>query len=57
VRRSNHESETALHLLREQPGRFAPMLTHTMPIEKVQQAFSMLEHYADGVGKVVIDLA
>ena len=57
VRRSNHESETALHLLREQPGRFAPMLTHTLPLEKVQQAFSMLEHYADGVGKVVIDLA
>jgi L-iditol 2-dehydrogenase len=57
VRRSNHESETALELLREQPGRFAPILTHAMPLEKVQQAFTMLEQYSDGVGKVVIDLA
>ncbi len=32
VRRSNHESETALELLREHPARFAPIITHTCPI-------------------------
>ena len=56
VRRSNHESETALDLLREHTARFAPMLTHALPLESVQRAFTTLEHYADGVGKVVIDL-
>jgi L-iditol 2-dehydrogenase len=56
VRRSCHESEAALEMLREQPGRFAPMLTHTWPLEKVQTAFETLEQYADGVGKVLIQV-
>jgi L-iditol 2-dehydrogenase len=54
VRRSNHETETALALLRDYPGRFAPIVTHTLPMDRVQQAFEMLEHYSDGAGKVVI---
>lgn len=54
VRRSNHESEAALHILRERPRLFAPMLTHTLPLDKVQAAFEMLESYADGVGKISI---
>jgi len=54
VRRSNHESETALELLRDHPARFLPMLTHTFPLDNVQRAFTLLERYDDGVGKVVV---
>lgn len=57
VRRSNHESETALHFLKERPQLFAPMLTHTMRLDRVQTAFETLEAYGDGVGKIVIDCA
>lgn len=54
VRRSNHESETALELLRDCPQRFTPMLTHSFPLDAVDRGFSLLEQYADGVGKVLI---
>jgi L-iditol 2-dehydrogenase len=54
VRRSNRESEAALQLLRQYPNLFAPIITHTMPMERVQSAFEMLAAYADGVGKVVL---
>ncbi|MEO8662207.1 MAG: alcohol dehydrogenase catalytic domain-containing protein [Bryobacteraceae bacterium] len=54
VRRSSHESETALQVLKERPQLFAPMLTHTMPLDNVQGAFELLEGYGDGVGKIVI---
>ncbi len=57
VRRSNHESETALEMLREHPKRFAPMLTHEIPLEEVERGFSLLEKYADGVGKLLIRVA
>jgi L-iditol 2-dehydrogenase len=55
VRRSNHDSETALELLRENTSRFAAMITHSLPLEKVQSAFEMLESYSDGAGKVVLN--
>jgi L-iditol 2-dehydrogenase len=54
VRRSNHESETALRLLVEQTTRFAPLITHTRPLEKIAEAFHIAEHYADGVGKMIV---
>jgi L-iditol 2-dehydrogenase len=54
VRRSNHDSETALELLRDQPKRFAAILTHEMPLGSIEQAFTMLEGYQDGAGKVVL---
>lgn len=56
VRRSNHESEIALELLREHRARFSPMLTHEVPLDDIQRAFETLELYADGVGKVVMKL-
>ncbi len=56
VRRSNHESETALELMRDKPGLFAPLVTHELPLEKTQAGFEMLEGYRDGVGKLVISL-
>jgi len=56
VRRSNHESELAVDLLLHHQDKFAPMITHTRPLEKVEEAFFMLERYEDGVGKIAIDL-
>ena len=56
VRRSNHESEAALELLRERRSLFAPLLTHTFPLDRIESAFEMLERYEDGAGKVVIKL-
>jgi L-iditol 2-dehydrogenase len=54
VRRSSHDSEAALEILRQHPARFAPIVTHTLPLEAVQSAFDMLESYSDGAGKVVL---
>lgn len=56
VRRSNHETEAALRLLQDYPGRFSGIVTHSFPLDRVQSAFEMLENYSDGAGKVVIDL-
>lgn len=55
VRRSNHKSGLALKLLAEHPRMFLPMITHRLPLERVQQAFETLEAYADGVGKIVLE--
>jgi L-iditol 2-dehydrogenase len=54
VRRSNHETDAAVHMLREQPKRFAPIVTHALPIENIQRAFEMLEHKQDGSAKIVL---
>jgi L-iditol 2-dehydrogenase len=56
VRRSNHESEAAIQVLRDRPELFRPMLTHTAPLEQIQRGFEMLEAYQDGVGKLLIEL-
>jgi L-iditol 2-dehydrogenase len=57
VRRSNHESEAALEMLKDHRDRFAPMLTHHLPLDQVERAFTILERYEDGVGKMLIKLA
>lgn len=54
VRRSNHESEAARDLLVERTSWFAPLVTHCRPLERIAEAFAMVEQYADGVGKLVI---
>jgi len=54
VRRSNHKSDHALRLLKEQAHRFTPMITHRMMLGDVQKAFETLEAYSDGVGKIVL---
>lgn len=54
VRRSNHESEAALELLREKPALFGPLVTHVRPIERIEETFFLVERYGDGVGKAVI---
>lgn len=57
VRRSNHESGQARDLLAAHLSRFAPLITHTRPLDQIGPAFAQLEQYADGVGKVVIQCA
>jgi L-iditol 2-dehydrogenase len=57
VRRSNQESEAALELLGEHPDCFLPIITHVQPLEQIEPGFRTLEQYADGIGKLVIDIS
>jgi L-iditol 2-dehydrogenase len=54
VRRSNHEAHAALDLLVEKARWFAPIVTHHRPLADIADAFKLVEHYADGVGKMII---
>jgi L-iditol 2-dehydrogenase len=54
VRRSNHETEAAREMLTGNLARFAAMITHTLPLERIADAFHQVEHRQDGVGKLVI---
>jgi L-iditol 2-dehydrogenase len=54
VRRSNHESGAARDLLAGNLSRFAAMITHTRPLDRIAEAFQQVEQRADGVGKLVI---
>jgi len=54
VRRSNHETEEALELLRAHPEWFAPLLTHAREIESIDEAFAIASQYRDGVGKMIV---
>jgi L-iditol 2-dehydrogenase len=56
VRRSNHESHAAIELLLEHTAWFAPMITHTRGLDQIAEAFRIAEHYADGVGKMVVEV-
>ncbi len=56
VRRSNHESHAAIELLIEHTDRFAPIITHTRPLGQIAEAFRITEHYADGVGKMIVEV-
>ena len=54
VRRSCHESQEALSVLTSRLSSFAPLVTHTRPLDALSAAFTLTEHYADGVAKMVI---
>lgn len=54
VRRSNHETDEALELLGAQPAWFAPLLTHTREIDRIDEAFAIASQYRDGVGKMIV---
>jgi L-iditol 2-dehydrogenase len=54
VRRSNHETEEALSLLEAQPNWFAPLVTHTRTLDRIDEAFELTSNYRDGVGKMII---
>ncbi len=55
VRRSNHDSETAVRLLAAEPRRFVPILTHTRPLSAIQESFEQLESYQGGAVKIVLN--
>jgi L-iditol 2-dehydrogenase len=54
VRRSNHETKEALDLLQAHADWFAPLLTHTREVERIDEAFAIASQYRDGVGKMVV---
>lgn len=54
VRRSNHETEQALALLKTHAKWFAPLLTHTRPLDRIGEAFIIASQYQDGVGKMTV---
>ena len=54
VYRSNHQSERARDILADQTKFFAPLVTHSRPIEKIQDAFEIAVSYSDGVGKMIV---
>jgi L-iditol 2-dehydrogenase len=57
VRRSNHETGSAVALMVARPDLLAPIVTHVRPLEEIQAAFEQNEAYAGGVGKMVLRLA
>jgi predicted O-linked N-acetylglucosamine transferase (SPINDLY family) len=54
VRRSNHETEAARQLLIGHAELFAPLVTHTRPLDRIGEAFEITAAYSDGVGKMVV---
>jgi L-iditol 2-dehydrogenase len=54
VRRSNHDNEAALQFLLDRTSSLGAMVTHKRPLERIGEAFSIVEQRADGVGKLVI---
>ena len=54
VRRSNHETEQALALLKTHANWFAPLLTHTRTLDRIDEAFTIASQYQDGVGKMTV---
>ncbi len=56
VRRSNRESGVARDLLVRHPELFAPLITHTRPLERIAEAFDLADRYADGIGKMIVTL-
>jgi len=57
VRRNNHESETAVKLIASHTRWFAPLVTHTRPLNRIADAFQLTEAYADRVGKMIVRCA
>jgi L-iditol 2-dehydrogenase len=56
TRRSNHETEAAVEMLRAAPDRFARLITHRLPLEQAGHAFDLLETGHGGAAKIVIQL-
>lgn len=54
VYRSNHQSERARDVLAEHTKRFAPLVTHSRALDRIQEAFTIAHQYSDGVGKMLV---
>ncbi|MBI4877402.1 MAG: alcohol dehydrogenase catalytic domain-containing protein [Acidobacteria bacterium] len=56
IRRARHTGPTALSLIAA--GRVSDaMITHRYPLERTPEAFQTLVEYADGVGKIIIEIS
>ncbi len=55
VYRSNHQTENARDILASHTKLFAPLVTHSRPLEAIQEAFEITVSYADGVGKMIVE--
>ena len=56
VRRFCHDYPTAIDLVASGRVNVKSMITHTFPLEKVEEAFKVVEAYADGVIRAVIEI-
>jgi hypothetical protein len=56
VRRSNHENEAAVQMLRADPKRFAQLITHRPSMEDAGRAFEMLETGEGRAAKIVVQV-
>lgn len=57
VRRSAHTTELAIELMNKRRDiPFSSLVTHTFPIEKIEEALDTAAEYRDGVIKAVIEL-
>jgi L-iditol 2-dehydrogenase len=54
VYRSNHQSARARDVLATHARLFAPLVTHSRPLEAIQDAFEIAVSYSHGVGKMVV---
>jgi L-iditol 2-dehydrogenase len=55
LKRSNHCAAKAIRILKR--GFINDkIVTHTFPLERTPEAFHMLSEYADGVGKIIIEI-
>jgi L-iditol 2-dehydrogenase len=41
-------------LLRTNAAWFAPVLTHSRSIDRIEEAFEIASQYQDGVGKMIV---
>jgi L-iditol 2-dehydrogenase len=54
VRRSNHEGHLGVEVLHEHSRLFEPVVTHSRPLDQINEAFALNEKYEDGVGKLLL---
>jgi threonine dehydrogenase-like Zn-dependent dehydrogenase len=56
VRRFCHDYPTAIELVASGSIDVKSMVTHTFPLQNVEQAFKIVEDYSDGVIRAVIEI-
>ncbi len=54
VYRSSHQTEKARDILAEKTNFFAPLVTHSRPLENIRDAFEVAVSHSDGVGKMIV---
>ncbi|MBN1419551.1 MAG: alcohol dehydrogenase catalytic domain-containing protein [Planctomycetes bacterium] len=55
-RRSNQELEQCLRLVEKKLVDLAPLVTHRVPLERIGDAFALVDRYADGVIKAMVEI-